>query len=117
MAKLFEIIIFTSGIETFASHPRFARVRNHSLKGEYSHHFRYASPIIDRLDPQKVVAHRLYRPATSLIKGTAFVRTNAAQHLAASYSVVGLHVKNLSRLARPLQANATLKQFTFFLVV
>jgi Dullard-like phosphatase family protein len=59
MAKLFEIIIFTSGIET------------------------YASPIIDRLDPQKLIAHRLYRPATSIIKG--------------------LHVKNLARLARPLQ--------------
>lgn len=59
MAKLFEIIIFTSGIET------------------------YASPIIDRLDPQGVIAHRLYRPATSIIKG--------------------LHVKNLARLARPLQ--------------
>ncbi len=59
MAKLFEIIIFTSGIET------------------------YASPIIDRLDPQRVIAHRLYRPATSIIKG--------------------LHVKNLARLARPLQ--------------
>jgi Dullard-like phosphatase family protein len=58
MAKMFEIIIFTSGIET------------------------YASPIIDRLDPQRLISHRLYRPATSIIKG--------------------LHVKNLARLARPL---------------
>jgi Dullard-like phosphatase family protein len=59
VSTMFEVVVFTAGLQE------------------------YASPIIDRLDPQGLIQHRLYRQHVRCIRGT---------HL----------IKDLARLNRPL---------------